>query len=183
MNRFPNIHRFTQTLGLCSVALALTQIVPLGAQAATLPSQPGLQFQTSGRERAPGIGDWYTTTTSASTDRIHRYVIDVTQEMLDSNGGSVSIIVHDAESFGNLDEPNGPSDPTRFELRAANGVTVLQSQTVPSGTVDNVTVTFNVTVAGSYQVTSVTGGFPLVAIVLLVSTMTTTPSLSKCHRA
>jgi uncharacterized repeat protein (TIGR01451 family) len=141
------------------LACLLFSTVAFGA---TLPSQPNLAFQTSGRERVPGIGDWYTTATSGSTDRLHRFIVEVSQQLLDANGGSVTITVNDAESNGaGGDEVFNTPDPTRFELRAPNGTTVLQSTTVPSGSLNGTVVTFTVNTPGSYQVTSVTGAFPI----------------------
>lgn len=132
------------------------------AVAGTLPSQPNLAFQTSGQARAAGIGDWYTTATSASTDRTHRFVVEVSQALLDANGGNVTVTINDAESNGGGgDEVFGTPDPTRFELRAPNGITVLQSATVPSGSLDGTVVTFNINAAGSYQVVTVTGATPI----------------------
>lgn len=155
---------------LLLLLLLLLAAGPVAGRAATLPAQPNVVFQTSARGRAPSVGDWYTTATSSSTDRMHRFVVDVTQAMLTANGGSVSITVNDAECNGALDEVDGgaigtfsatSSDPTRFELRTGDGVTVLQSQTFPTGSPNGQTATFTVTAPGSYQVTSVTGGFPI----------------------
>ncbi len=132
------------------------------AFAGTLPSQPNLAFQTSGQQRPPGIGDWYTTATSSSTDRTHRFIVEVSQALLDANGGNVTVTISDAESNGaGGDEVTGTPDPTRFELRAPNGITVLQSTTVPSGSPDGTVVTFNINAAGSYQVVTVTGATPI----------------------
>ncbi|MBD2740877.1 isopeptide-forming domain-containing fimbrial protein [Coleofasciculus sp. FACHB-1120] len=151
------------------------------AQTTTLPSSSGLNFQTSGPSRPAGIGDWYTTATSNSPDRLHRFAVDITQAMITAGGGSVTITINDAESNGVLDEINSgaigavtcttlPStcDPTRFELRTLDGVTVLQTQTVGGTTgnnaPNNTPVTFTVTQPGTYQVTSVTGAGPIFGI-------------------
>ncbi|MBD1894607.1 isopeptide-forming domain-containing fimbrial protein [Coleofasciculus sp. FACHB-129] len=154
------------------------------AQTTTLPSSSGLNFQTSGPSRAAGVGDWYTTAKSNSPDRLHRFAVDITQAMITAGGGSVTITINDAESNGALDEINDspnvtnspigtvtcttlPStcDPTRFELRTLNGVTVLETKTVggPNGNnaANNTPVTFTVTQPGTYQVTSVTGAGPI----------------------
>jgi uncharacterized repeat protein (TIGR01451 family)/fimbrial isopeptide formation D2 family protein len=160
------------------VAALVCSPISAQAQTTTLPSSSGLNFQTSGPARAAGVGDWYTTATSNSPDRLHRFAVDITQAMITAGGGSVTITINDAESNGVLDEINGsaigsvtcttlPStcDPTRFELRTLDGVTVLQTQTV--GTINgnnapnNTPVTFTVTQPGTYQVTSVTGAGPI----------------------
>ena len=126
--------------------------------AGTLPSQPSLAFQTSGTSRPATIGDWYTTAGSSSTDRRHRFLVEVSQQLLDANGGIVNITVNDAESNGGGgDEIIGTPDPTYFELRAPNGTTVLDSRTAPSGSLDGTTITFTVNTPGSYQVTSISG--------------------------
>lgn len=139
---------------LCGVLFLLASNVRAG----TLPSQANLAFQTSGASRPPTIGDWYTTATSASTDRRHRFLVEISQQLLTANGGSVNIVVNDAESNGaGGDEVTGTPDPTYFELRAPDGNTVLQSQTVPSGSLNGTTVTFTVTTPGSYQVAGVSG--------------------------
>lgn len=142
------------------------------ATATTLPVTNGLKFQTSGPLRCANIGDWYTTNGSSgggacngaattSTDRIHRFVVDITPEMITAMGGSVTVSVEDAESNGAIDEVSGAGDPTRFQLRTADGNTVLQSQTVNSGSPNNTTVNFTITTAGTYQITSETGAGPI----------------------
>jgi hypothetical protein len=132
--------------------------------AVTFPSTAGLEFQTNGPQRPPTIGDWYTTATSASTDRAHYALIEVTPEMLAAGGGTVGITVNDAESCddpGLLDEVNNASDPTRFQLMAADRATVLASTTLPSGTANATPVNFSVTTPGTYYVQSVTGAGPI----------------------
>ena len=140
------------------------------AFAGSLPAQPNVVFQTSSPTRPPTVGDWYTTQTSSSTDRIHRFVVDITQAMITANGGSVSITVNDAECNGALDEVDGgavgttsatTSDPARFELRTEDGLTVLQTQTFPTGSVNGRTATFTVSTPSAYQITSVNGAFPI----------------------
>lgn len=132
----------------------------------TLPSAPGLNFQTSGTAQEPGIGDWYTTESSASNDRVHRFFISITEAELVAAGGSITITVNEAESNGGLpDEVNGGllgiSDPTRFELRTQAGV-LIDSQTVQSGAANETAVVFSpITTPGTYQVTSVTGAAPI----------------------
>lgn len=128
------------------------------------PSSPGLNFQTSGRSRAATIGDWYTTSTSAATDRMHRFPINITQQMITAAGGSVTVTVNDAESrdgTGPADEVLTTPDPTRFELRTGDGTGVLQTRTIASNSANGTTATFTVTTAGTYQITSVTGAFPI----------------------
>ena len=138
----------------------------------TYPSTPGLRIQTSGARRCAHIGDWYTTAGGGSTpncgpvfgsssattsfDQIHRFTLDVTEEMLSAGGGTVTVTINDAESNGALDEVSGSGDPTRYELLDPDGA-VLQSQLVPSGSPDGTTVTFFITTPGTYQVTSLTG--------------------------
>jgi fimbrial isopeptide formation D2 family protein/uncharacterized repeat protein (TIGR01451 family) len=136
---------------------------PPSAQAqTTLPSTPGLNFQTSGPSRPPGIGDWYTTATSASTDRVHRFFISITEADIAAAGpGGIVISVNDAESNGALDEVSGTPDPTRFRLLSPTGVP-LDSQIVPSGSANGTTVTFPpITTPGIYRVTSETGAGPI----------------------
>jgi uncharacterized repeat protein (TIGR01451 family) len=155
------MNRFTNTFRRFYLATALLLGGQGIAHANTLPSNPNLQFQTSSRNRDPGIGDWYTTQTSASTDRVHRILVEVTQELLNSNAGTVNVQVFDAECNGALDEVTGTPDPARFELRAANGTTVLQSQTVASGTANGTTLSFPITTPGTYQLVIVNGAFPI----------------------
>lgn len=148
---------FVALIGFCGAA---------NAQTTTLPSTPGLNFQTSGPSRAPTIGDWYTTATSASGDRVHRFAVGITAQMIAaSSGGSVSITINDAESTAGAtalkDEVAGTSDPTRFELRTGDGATLLSSRTIASGSPDGTSVVFTVSAPGTYQVTSVTGALPI----------------------
>jgi uncharacterized repeat protein (TIGR01451 family) len=156
---------FTAIATYPSTALAVTNF----------PSLPNLQFQTSEPSRPATIGDWYTTNGSASTDKIHRFVLDISQADLNAVGGTITVTINDAESNGALDEVNGGGlgvntctattgncDPTQFSLRAANGTTILQGPTtVASGSPDGSTVTFTITAPGTYQVTSVTGAGPI----------------------
>lgn len=155
------MNRFSRFLALGVALLAGGATLWVGgatARANTLPASSTLQFQTSSPTRIPGIGDWYTTQTSASTDRVHRILVEVSQALLDANGGTVNVQVFDADCYGNLDEVTGAGDPARFELRASNGTTVLQSQIVPSGTSDGVTLSFPISAPGSYQLVIVNGG-------------------------
>lgn len=163
--------QFRYALGLGLSLLAWATAIPK-ATATTLPATNGLRFQTSGPLRCANIGDWYTTNGSSgggacngaattSTDRLHRFVVDITPEMITAMGGSVTVRVEDAESTGAIDEVSGASDPTRFQLRTADGNTVLQTQTVNSGSPNNTTVTFTITTAGTYQITSETGAGPI----------------------
>lgn len=165
-------------LGIGGFIFLLLAVMAEVTVAAELPSVTGLNFQTSGPLRCANIGDWYTTdgsgtagscTTEAttSTDRIHRFIVEITPEMLTAAGGSTTITIQDAESIAGgsiVDEVTNASDPTRFELRTADGATVLQSQTInPSagGVSDGTNVVFNITSPGTYQVTSVTGARPI----------------------
>lgn len=155
-------------LYLSGLALLMSNFSTLAVRSAQLPTVNNLFFQTSGPKRCGHVGDWYTTdgsgaspnclTDSLSTDKKHRFNIDITQEMLVAAGGSVNITVVDAESKGALDEVSGASDPTRFTLvNLSNINTVLSSQVVPSTALNGTNVVFTVTTAGTYQVTSETG--------------------------
>ena len=155
---------FVTALGLVTLSVIAT------AHAQTVPSTPNLYFQTSGRERAANIGDWYTTKDSSSTDRIHRFFIEVTQEQLTDAGGSVMLTVNDPKSHtGGIDEVGGgASDPTRFAVCSArctpgnaSDATVLKKQTFDSSSPDTATFTYTFTSAGVYQLTSETGAFPI----------------------
>ena len=155
---------FVTALGLVTLSVTAT------AHAQTVPSTPNLYFQTSGRERPASIGDWYTTKDSSSTDRIHRFFIEVTQEQLTDAGGSVTLTVNDPKSHtGGIDEVGGgASDPTRFAVCSArctpgnaSDATVLKKQTFDSSSPDTATFTYTFTSAGVYQLTSETGAFPI----------------------
>ncbi|MBF2034816.1 MAG: hypothetical protein IGR92_04870, partial [Leptolyngbyaceae cyanobacterium T60_A2020_046] len=121
---------FGTTVGLiCCAAIGLWGR-PANAQS-TLPSFPGLKFQTSSPRRCAGIGDWYTTQcggTTVGAPGYHTFFINITEADLAANGGSIVITIENAPSGLALDETNGPPDPTRFSLFAPGG-TLLQSQT------------------------------------------------------
>ena len=152
------------------LALILCALTPDKIKSAELPSVDGLQFQTSGANRCANIGDWYTTdgrgttpncTSEATTsrDKIHRFNIDITQEMLDAAGGIVDIVVIDAESNGGgsiVDEVFGAADPTRFQLYDSNN-SLLDSKTTASGSPNGTNLVFSVNSPGTYQLTSETG--------------------------
>lgn len=125
----------------------------------TLPADPTvITFQTSGSARAPGIGDWYTTATSASTIRRHEFFINVTAEDLAASpGGVLTITVNDPASSpgSSIDEVTGTPDPTRFQLLGPGGA-VLGDAPIASGAA-NTPITFNITAPGVYTVTSQTG--------------------------
>ena len=161
-NPYSYLHRIKPWL-VGSTVITTTFSYSITTLAGTFPSTTGLSFQTSGPSRAATVGDWYTTSGSNSTDRRHRFVINVPSSAL--TNGSVTITINDAESTAGagsiVDEVLGTSDPTRFELRAADGTTVLQSQTVSSGSQHGTKVNFTVTQPGNYQVTSVTGAGPI----------------------
>ena len=149
----------TRTLG---VALILQMACAVTALAVVYPTNPTMYYQTNGRNDSPSIGDWYTTTASGSADRLHRIVVEITAPQLGACGGTCTITIQDAESAagpGPLDEVTGASDPTRFQLRADDGVTVLQTQTVAGGSPNGTNVTFTVNAVGWYQITSETGPF------------------------
>ncbi|MEX0271754.1 hypothetical protein AB3R30_21765 [Leptolyngbyaceae cyanobacterium UHCC 1019] len=167
------------TSGLMSIAAVLA-INPQSAiaQVTTLPSNlnPSLTFQTSGRERPPEVGDWYTTRTSASTDRIHRFFISVTPSDLAAAGGAIPIRILDGESNGAIDEIDagvfgtvvcvaaGNCDPTRFTLLAPGGANIgtLTYNTIGVPAADGQNdLLGTITTPGIYQVTSETGAFPI----------------------
>ena len=156
-------HPFLAVLTGLVVALCLNT----SSHAQTVPSTPNLVFQTSGRERGADIGDWYTTKSSASADRVHRFTIEVTQEQLADAGGSVTLTVNNPKSHVGIDEVGGgASDPTRFAVCSArctpgntSDATVLKRQTFNSASPDTATFTYTFTSAGTYQLTSETGAF------------------------
>jgi uncharacterized repeat protein (TIGR01451 family) len=146
-----------------------------------LPSanNPSLTFQTSGRERGPNVGDWYTTQSSASSDRVHRFFINITAADLAAAGGSITVFIDDAEVNGLLDEFNGNNfatssgltcsatdncDPTRFRLLNPDG-TIRGEQTIPGGATPSTPGTVitlpPITAPGVYQIVSETGAFPI----------------------
>jgi hypothetical protein len=132
--------------------------------AVNFPASPDVEFQTNGPSRPPGIGDWYTTDASASTDRAHYILVEVTADMLTAGGGTVGIVVNDAESAlgaGPLDEIEGTPDPTRFRLLQSDRTTVIDSVTLASGSPNGSTAAFSVSSAGTYYVESVTGAGPI----------------------
>jgi len=149
------------------------------AQVTTLPSplNPALTFQTTGRERGPNVGDWYTTRTSASTDRIHRFFISVTPSDLAAAGGAIPVRILDGESNGLIDEINASffgsvtcvaagdnCDPSRFTLLAPGGVNIgtLTYNTVGLPAADGQNdLLGTITAPGIYQVTSEAGAFPI----------------------
>jgi uncharacterized repeat protein (TIGR01451 family) len=151
---------------------------PVQAQVTTLPAatNPSLTFQTSGPSRGANVGDWYTTATSASTDRIHRFFISVTPADLAAAGGSIPVRILDGESNGALDEINGGAfgsvtcavatdncDPTRFTLLAPGNVnigTLTYNSGLPAADAQN-DLLGTITVPGIYQVTSETGALPI----------------------
>ena len=158
-------------LYVSGVALILCALTSDKVSSAELPSVNGLQFQTSGPNRCANIGDWYTTdgtgntpncngTATSSTDKIHRFNIDITQEMLDAAGGIVNISVLDAESTAGgsvTDEvQGGVFDPTRFQLYNSDG-SLLDSRTTNSGSPNGTNLVFSVNQPGTYQLTSETG--------------------------
>ncbi len=160
-----NIQHYRQ-LCIGGLALILCSLASNRVRSVELPSVAGLRFQTSGPNRCANIGDWYTTdgtgstpncnTSATSTDKIHRFNIDITQEMIDAGGGNVNITILDAESEGNLDEVRGTSDPTRFQLFDESGV-LLDSKTTTSNSGNGTNLVFSVSSAGTYQITSETG--------------------------
>ncbi len=149
-----------------ALSLALIMLVAFAAAALAVvyPTNPTMYYQTSGRSDPATIGDWYTTTASSSTDDLHRFPFEITAPQLAACGGTCTITVQDAENTaggGPLDEVAAPADPARFQLRAADGVTVLQSTTVAAGSANGTNVTLTVNAVGWYQITSESGAFPI----------------------
>ncbi|MGQ9870893.1 DUF11 domain-containing protein [Leptodesmis sp.] len=164
-----------------------------------------ITFQTSAPGRCANVGDWYTTngnaratpggsqrnlatdlclptdplanrTTNPAPNRLHRYVMVVTQEDLATAGGSIIVTVQDAGTGGSFDEVDGivfpfsagPDDPvydpTRFRLLDPNGA-VIDSQTLtPQTNPADIgrTIQFPpVTQPGTYIITSETGEYAI----------------------
>jgi uncharacterized repeat protein (TIGR01451 family) len=138
------------------IATALIGVAAsLSSWAATFPGTTNVEIQASACQRAPTIGDWYTTTTSASTVRYHDFRLEVTPAM-----APATVVILDAESTagaGTLDEVANASDPTRFELRTGDGSILLNGVTVPAGSANGTNVTFNGIAVGSYRIRGYTG--------------------------
>ncbi|MGD1942390.1 MAG: hypothetical protein ACFB0G_13860, partial [Leptolyngbyaceae cyanobacterium] len=151
--------RLASTLGLATLA---TLMGTSSAIAQTrLPTVPDLDFQTSAPLRGLNIGDWYTNSTSASTDPVHRFFIDITQADIDAAGGSVAITIEDGESNGVPDETNDALAPTRFRLLDPAGK-IIHTADFPTGSPNGSNFTFaGITQPGTYTVTSETGGIPI----------------------
>lgn len=179
-NPCSSMYRLKPWLAGGTAIVAAILSYPTKTLAVTLPSITGLNFQTSAPQRCANVGDWYTTAgigtadgscgsafggqNTTSTDKIHRFGIEITQAMITAGGGSVTITINDADTTagtGPRDETFGTPDPTRFELRNAAETTVLQSQVVPKNSLNGTSVNFTVTTPGIYQITSVTGASPI----------------------
>jgi uncharacterized repeat protein (TIGR01451 family) len=132
-------------------ALALTAFAPL-VEAAVFPTNPNVEFQTSGCQRGPTVGDWYTASATASGTRYGEFFLEVTGGMTPA-----TVVIVDAESAGALDEVLNADDPTRFELRSGDGATLLAGETVPAGSPDGTEVTFPALAEGLYRIRSYTG--------------------------
>lgn len=143
----------------------------------TLPSESGLNFQTSAPRRCANIGDWYTTAGIGNNNNgncgtqfgggpdplnppgAHNFTVSITQTDLDNAGGSVTITINDAESNGNLDETFNAPDPTRFAL-LLDGVEIAAQ--IFDGDPDGTNFSFPpITTPGLYTVTSQTGALPI----------------------
>jgi hypothetical protein len=136
-------------------ATLLGMLASQSASPATYPATGNVEEQTSACQRPPTIGDWYTTTTSTSTLRYHDFLLEVTPAM-----APATVVILDAESTagaGLIDEVFNASDPTRFELRSADGTVLLSGTTIPSGSANGTNVTFAGIAAGSYRIRSYTG--------------------------
>lgn len=159
VNRWFAPRRLAGTLSLATLATLATTTSAIAQT--RLPAIPDLDFQTSAPLRDIDIGDWYTNTTTASTDPLHRFLIDITQADIDAAGGSVAITIEDGESNGVPDEVDGPEDPTRFRLLDPAG-NIIQTADFPTGSPDGSNFTFaGITQPGTYTVTSETGGIPI----------------------
>ena len=149
------LHRgFPHRLLLAS-ATAILCCLGMPARAATFPSVADVDLQTSGCQRAPTIGDWYTTAPSASTARYNEFFVFITPAM-----APATVTILDAESTagaGPNDEVLNASDPTRFELRSADGLTLINGVTVAAGSPNGTNVTFSGVAAGRYRLRSYTG--------------------------
>lgn len=157
--------------GGANLALALLLGQKTVLAQTVFPSNPNIVFQTSGSQRPPGIGDWYTTTNpaTASTVRRHEFFINVTADDLAAVGGQLTITVRDpassttppidepppAPGTPRIDEVFGTPDPTRFQLLGPGGA-VLDDRLIASGA-DNRAIEFRITTPGVYTVTSQTG--------------------------
>ncbi len=137
-------------------------VSPSAIAQTTLPNVPNLDFQTSGPARGATIGDWYTSRGTASTDRLHRFFIDITAQDLVDAGGSIVITVNNAGSGGAIDEVNGPADPTRFRLIDPSGA-IIQTQTFNGGAASTgQDFSFPaISQPGTYIITSETGAEPI----------------------
>jgi len=169
---------------------SLALVPSAAAQAGTFPATAGVTIQTNGRNRCATIGDWYTTINgqggitsspepcprddgipTTSTDRRHIFYVEITAAQVAACGGTCTITVNDAEVTpgpGPCDELDGAGcgvvgtgDPARFQLYTGDGLTLLASTTVPSGSANGTTAVFSVNAAGYYRVTSEAGAFPI----------------------
>lgn len=190
----------TGVLALIAIGAGLR---PAFAQTVLPPLNVPITFQTSAPGRCANVGDWYTTngnarataggiqqnlatelclptdppgsqTTNPAANRLHRFVIAVTQNDLAASGGSVTISVEDAGTGGSLDEvdgspiPFGPAapvyDPTRFRLLDSSGAVIGTQTLTPQTNSTDIgrTIQFPpITQPGVYTVTSETGEYAL----------------------
>ncbi|MDX2243777.1 MAG: hypothetical protein NW224_24130 [Leptolyngbyaceae cyanobacterium bins.302] len=168
------------SLGAVMVGLATNSQIAFAQT--TLPNQtlnPFVTFQTSGRERLPSVGDWYTTANSASTDRVHRFLISITPSDLAAAGGSITVTILDGEVNGEFDEFNSNNfaasrvltctpadncDPSRFTLINSSGAVLNQLDYNLGVTPDppnQAEILGTITAPGVYQVVSEAGAFPI----------------------
>jgi uncharacterized repeat protein (TIGR01451 family) len=190
------------TSGLTLAALG-AGLKPVFAQTVLPPLNVPITFQTSAPGRCANVGDWYTTngnarataggiqqnlatelclptdppgnqTTNPTANRLHRFVVAVTQSDLAAAGGSVSITIEDAGTGGPLDEvdgafpPFGPLppvyDPTRFRLLDSSGAVIGTQTLTPQTNPADIgrTIQFPpITQPGVYTITSETGEYAL----------------------
>lgn len=138
---------------LAGLALpAFAQVFAPPVMAATFPSDARVEFQTSGCQRPATVGDWYTSSATASTAHYGDFFLEVTETM-----APATVEILDAESDGAMDEITGSDDPTRFELRNADGSLLLQAQNFPAGSADGSIATFAGLGVGLYRIRSYDG--------------------------
>src|SRR5689334_16142029 len=96
LSRSISVHTRLIAAYICCALLLGMFVVVEPAKAITIPNniEPQLYYQTSGRERGPTVGDWYTTKTSASTDRKHRISIIVPSTINPST--TLTVTINDA---------------------------------------------------------------------------------------
>ncbi len=119
-------------------------------------------------------------TTNPTSNKLHRFLINVTPDDLARSGGAVTVIINDAGTCGLLDEVDGflnggnigsnpptPNcDPTRFRLLAPSGTIIGEISLTTAQNLASLGVSQNlglgtITAPGVYTVTSETGEYPI----------------------